>query len=720
MMRKLAIVLAIVLLFGQTSCTTPDSSGGGGEDEVISLEDGLDEGGDTADSGDSGESAESEQADSGGGEEAPAEEAPPSDDLGEEIAENEELGEEDLEGELDQEDELAEKAEPAPAEEPAPEQLAEPTPEPAAPVEPAPMETAALAEVTNIKYLANQSGGAVVVETSQPVSYQVRNKTDTNQYVVELTGATLPERLKRPYILKEFGAAFAAINAYQNPGATTARIVIQLKDQGSEPVVQQEGNSIVIIPGTPGVDSGTLAKAEEAKAKEETGNDSVDHKAANADEKALGARNLDEFLTGSNRFYGNQISVEVNDQDIRDVLNFVSAESGLNLIMTEDVQGKITMKLRNIPWDQALVTIMKAKKLGYVRQGSVIRISTLTALQEENDAAKKILDSQRTLAPLRVKVIPISYAAVDDLAKQIPPFLTTGRGHVVTDARTSALIITDTEDILERVSRLVKELDIPPAQVMIEGKVVEAQDSFTQSLGLNWALSGSPYVIGSGKGVNGSDVTLQSSLGITNLAPKATGQQTSPLAMTLRIGRFDLLGDITAALNLAEQDSMVKILSSPRVVTMNKEKSNISQKGQVITVQTLRDQQGNTTRNPVRTDFSLNLAVTPQITAEGSVIMDVEVTREFPGAIEDPESGARPINSRTAKTKVLVSDGQTAVIGGIYSADNTTTEIGVPWLRHIPVLGWLFKSKARADTRNELLIFLTPKVLNIKDQAAEG
>jgi type IV pilus assembly protein PilQ len=708
MIRKLAVLLVFISFLGTSSCTTPGSDTAS-EDELINLDDATDEVAEAADS-------DSESSDS--------------DETEDEVADNEEKPseEEELEEELDEQQQAQEEK---PAEEPAPEEpppqeeqlqaeetAPEPAPlvaeEPAAP-EPVTPEPVSLSEVTNIKYLANQSGGTVVIETSGPVTYQVRSKPETGQYIVEINGATLPARLKRPYLLKEFDSAFAAINAYQNPGSTTARIVIQAKEGiASEPVVQQEGNAIVVIPGTP------TTPVADAKPQTDKAADVIDVKAADADEKALGARNLDEFMTGSNRFYGRKISIEVTDQDIREVLNFIATEIGVNLIMSEDVTGKITMKLREIPWDQALITIMKAKKLGYVRQGSVVRISTLTALQEESDSAKKIMDSQRTLAPLRVKVIPVSYAAVEDLAKQIPPFLTAVRGHIVVDPRTSSLILTDTEDVLERVSRLVKELDIPPAQVMIEGKVVEAQDSFTQSLGLNWSFTGNQTVIGAGKGANGQDLSMNQALSITNLAPSTTGTSVSPFAMTLRIGRFDIFGDINAALNLAEKDSVVKILSSPRVVTMNKEKANINQRGQVITIQTLKDTQGNVTRNPVRTDFSLELTVIPQITADGSVIMDVDVKREFPGAVEEEVSQARPINTRAAKTKVLVNDGQTAVIGGIYSSDNTTTETGVPWLRHIPVLGWLFKSRARSDIRNELLIFLTPKVLNIKDQAVDG
>lgn len=706
MIRKLPLFLVLVLSLTPLSCTTGGSDSS--EDELVSLDEVSGES--------SSDASAAEASDSEPTEVAESDAATEDEEFGEELEEVEETAEDQAAQEEQAIDPLDDSAQPK--EEQATPIAEEPVPPPVVAEEPTPVaEQPTLAEVTNIKFLANQNGGTVVVETSGPVSYQVRNKTETGQYVIEIQGASLPDSLKRPYLLKEFDAAFATINAYQNPGSTTARIVIQAKNANyGEPVVQQEGNSIIVIPGTPTGAPLTVAKKDEPK---DTTNDAVDTVAAEADEKALGARNLDEFLTGSSRFYGRKISIEVSDQDIREVLNFIATEVGANIILSEDVQGKITMKLREIPWDQALITVMKSKKLGYVRQGSIIRISTLTSLQEETDSAKKILDSQRILAPLRVKVIPVSYAAVEDLQKQLPPFLTPTRGQVVVDPRTSSLILTDTEDVLDRVGRLVKELDIPPAQVMIEGKVVEAQDSFTQSLGLNWNLSGTRSVIGAGKGFGGGDLSMQTGLAITNLPPATTGQ-TTPFSMSLRIGTFDVLGDINAALNLAEQDSMVKILSSPRVITMNKEKANISQKGQVITVQILRDAQGQTTRNPVRTDFSLELIVTPQITAEGSVIMDVDVKREFPGAVADPESGARPINTRAAKTKVLVNDGQTAVIGGIYSSDNTTTETGVPWLRHIPVLGWLFKSRIRADTRNELLIFLTPKVLNIKDQAVEG
>jgi len=636
-----------------------------------------------------------------------------------EFSDAEDLDESDLESEISDQEQAQQpdamaQGEPEPPEEPD----ATPTPEEF----PEPMVTdqtpSTMAQITNIKYLANKSGGTIVIETSAMVSYEVRNKPESNQFVVEISGVSLPDKLKRPYLMKEFDAAFAAINAYQNPGSDVARIVIQGKGAAAEPVVQQEGNSILVIPSGAG-EIPNIAGEAAGKSPEPEPDQSIDVSAAERDEKALGAQTLDEFVSGDMKFYGRPISIEVTDGDIRDVLNFIAVESGINMIMADGVTGRISLKLRNIPWDQALVTIMKAKSLGYIRQGNVVRISTLDALQKESDSAKRILEAQKILAPLRVRVIPVSYAAVESLQSQITPFLTATRGKMANDPRTSSLIITDTEDVLDRVSRLIKELDIPPAQVMIEGKVVEAQDSFAQTLGLNWGFLGRPTQISAGGGLNGGPINLTPNLTIQNLDPgNAVGANFSA---GVSVATLDFFGSINAVLSLAEGDQTVKVLSSPRVVTVNKQKATIQQKGEVITISSTVDQATRTvTKSASSKPFSLELSVIPQITADGSVIMEVTVRREFPGSVIDAETRARPINTREAKTSILVRDGQTAVIGGIYSADNTTQENGVPLLKDIPVLGWLFKSRVRSDVRNELLIFLTPKILNVKDQSVES
>lgn len=597
---------------------------------------------------------------------------------------------------------------------------AEPQPEPdmldtaqQAP-EPSPADKIVNNRVTEINYLDSTSGGAVEIKTTSPATYSMRPSTNANQFVVEIQNAALADSLKRPYIMKDFESVFGTINAYQNPGGRTARIVIQMKGAG-EPVITQEGNTLLVTaPGMGDVLKLAKQKSEDEKTLNQD-KDSYNTREAQEQEKILGARTLDEFLTGSGRFFGRPISIQTNGADIRDVITFIAEESGVNLVIADDVDGKVSLKLRQVPWDQALVIVMRSKGLGYVRQGNVLRITKLSTLQAEAEAAKKIVDSQKSLAPLKVKVMPVSFASVDDLEKQVKPFLTETRGKVVSDTRTSSIIITDTAEVLMKVERLIKELDIPPAQVMIEGKIVEASETFTRRLGVNWSLSGSPVEVAASGGRNGSPIIFSQSLSVANMAQNQVAGGNGTL--NLHVGSLDLLGSLDATLSLAQVDNLVRIISSPRIVTMNKEKAEISQESQVITVQSLTDVAGNKTASSKAIPVELKLTVTPQITADGSVVLDMAVMRQFAGAEADAITKAKPINSRSAKTKVLVPNGQTAVIGGIYQSDETESESGVPGLKDIPVLGWLFKQKFQEKNKTELLLFLTPRILNAKDQA---
>ena len=695
---KVFLILSCLIM---ANCTTPES----GEDEITAASDEME--------GDVAEEGSSTTADAGD------EEFSDELDSEETTADSPAVADENIEDELAAEEEAEEPVAEAPVEEaPATEPPAEPVQaenpieEPIQPEEPATssMRSDVLAVVTDIDFMANQSGGTIAIKTSSPAQYTTRYNEKTQQYIIELQNTQLSSAMKRPYIMKDFDTSFGAINAYQASGSQVARIVVQMKSDG-EPLVQQEGNSLLVLP--PSMASSTPI-AGTGGAGAQGWQKSYDVTAAEKEE-SLGARTLDEFLTGNGRFFGRPISIQINDADVRDVISFIADESGVNLVLGEDVDGKISLKLRDVPWDQALVIVMKSKGLGYVRQGSVIRITKLATLQSEAQLAKSIVDAQKILSPLRVKVIPVSYATVGDLETQIKAFLTADRGKVVSDSRTSSLIITDTAEVLEKVSRLVRELDIPPAQVMIEGKVVEAGESFTRTLGVNWGFGGTNTELASGGGLNGSPLNMTVGFQSTSLP----ADQLSALSggnLTMRIGAFDFFGDLNAQLALAQTDSMVRIISSPRIVTMNKQQAEILQKGEVITVNSTVDTGGNTSSTAIRTPVQLKLNVTPQVTNEGSVLLDVDVLREFAGAVVDTATKARPVNSRSAKTKVMVPNGQTAVIGGIYQNDEQSGESGIPGLKDIPVFGWLFKSKNETREKNELIIFLTPRILNAKDQ----
>ncbi len=583
---------------------------------------------------------------------------------------------------------------------------------------PAPADEAPSTIVKSIRFISNPNGGTVEIKTDQPTEYTIRTNRANNQTVVEIPNSKLSQQLQRPFIMKDFDTPFGAINAYENPGGNVARIVVQMKGT-AQPVVSQVDNSILLTPSTQ--PSQAVAEGDSAAVTYTSGDKaSYDTSAAKTSEQILGARTLDEFLTGSNKFFGRPISIETDDADVREVIKFIADESGVNIVIADDVQGKISLKLRQVPWDQALVIVMRSKDLGYIRQGNVLRITKLSTLQSEAKEAKAIVDAQANLTPMKVKVIPVSYANVQDLEKQIKPFLTPTRGQVVSDPRTSSIIITDTADVLARVSRLIKALDIPPAQVMIEGKVVEADEGFSRDIGVNWGFSGVQTMVSSSGGYSGSPISYLAGLNVSPLPSSGSGGYAGGLGnASLNVGVLNFVGDLQAALALAQTDDLVRIISAPRIVTMNKEKAEIVQKGQTIYVTHIIDTQTQTTESqPVMKDWELHLTVTPQITAEGSVILDVDLVRQYPGAVADPSSGARPINTRQATTKVLVPNGQTAVIGGIYQSDETNSNQGVPWLKDLPGIGWLFSYKHSDRSRAELLLFLTPRILNSQEQAA--
>ena len=293
---------------------------------------------------------------------------------------------------------------------------------------------AGAAEVTDLRYVSGRNGGTIVVRTSAKTAYRLREEPGQKQYVLELANANLPARLRRPYITQEFNQAISAINAYQE-GGTTARIVVQMRNE-DRLRVEQRGNEIFVAPESSS--SGDSIAVSAAEIDENTGVATSGAGSAPRDGLPLSGASMEDLNSGGSRFYGKPISIEVRDTAVRDVITFIAEQSGANLVVSDEVTGDVTLKLKQVPWDQALLLIMKAKQLGYVRQGNVLRIASLDVLQKETESARKVVEAQKAAQPLRVRVIPVSYAKVDDLTKQVQEFLTPQRGKVVGDVRTSS------------------------------------------------------------------------------------------------------------------------------------------------------------------------------------------------------------------------------------------------------------------------------------------
>jgi type IV pilus assembly protein PilQ len=427
------------------------------------------------------------------------------------------------------------------------------------------------------------------------------------------------------------------------------------------------------------------------------------------------------------RYSGRRIDLDFKDADIHNILRLLSEVGGVNVVTADNVGGTVTIRMRDVPWDQALDVVLQAKSLGMVRQGNLLRVAPLAQLEQEREAAIARQKQQQQLAPLETRLIPVSYATAQNMQPRVRELLTE-RGTVSVDDRTNMLIVRDIVGQLDDVEDLVRSLDTQTPQVLIESRIVEASSSYSRDIGIQW---GGAAVMSSATG-NPTGLRFPSDIGIAGGVP-VDGAQTnglSPFNGTVNNPNFAVnlpaatgsgsggalgmtLGSLSGAVNLnvrlsaAEAAGSVRIISSPRVLTLDNNEASISQ-GTLIPFSQVSAQGVNTAFQEAK----LELNVTPHVTSDGAVAMDVKITRNEPDFGRVGANGDPTILEREAVTQLLVDDGDTAVIGGIYTRNTGRNVDQVPFLGDIPVLGVLFKRRRFREDRNELLIFLTPRIVN--------
>jgi type IV pilus secretin PilQ/predicted competence protein len=409
-----------------------------------------------------------------------------------------------------------------------------------------------------------------------------------------------------------------------------------------------------------------------------------------------------ELESQERRFTGEPLSMELKDADIKDVLRTFSKITGLNIVVDPDVTGSVTVQLENVPWDQALDIVLRINRLDYIVENNVLRVARIERLTSERQQLAEFRKQAESAKPMRTVTKILSYAraqAVRDVLKQ-DRFLMSDRGSVVIDERTNQLIIRDNADRLEGILALIDSLDQPTQQVVIEARIVETTRSFSRALGVQWGFTG----LGDAEHGTTTGWKFPYSYGVdgqVNLAKPGN----AILAMTFA----DILDafSLDFALSAAESQGIAKIVSSPKVTAQNNEKAHI-QAGVQIPVQTVANQ----TVTVLYIDATLSLDVTPQITAEGTVILDVDLKKREPiGSLNVNLGQNVPISTRDARTKVMVRDGGTTVLGGIYKMQEGDSTNGVPYLNKIPIVGWLFKNTEVTTQHDELLIFITPRII---------
>jgi type IV pilus assembly protein PilQ len=406
--------------------------------------------------------------------------------------------------------------------------------------------------------------------------------------------------------------------------------------------------------------------------------------------------------------------MEFDNADLRAVLTTFSDISGLNLVIDPAVQGTVTVRLTDVPWDQALDIILRANKLGYIVDGTVVRIAPLTTLAEEETQRRRLADEQALAGELRVLTKTLSYANAAELQPLLTKSALSQRGTVQVDARTNTLIITDLADRLQTASDLITTLDRAQPQVEIEARIVQTNKNYARALGVQWGFSG---LVDPALG-NTTGLAFPNSGSLTGRTGGAQGPNGTATAVNLPVAAATsgvglALGSVNGSFNLdvalsaLETSGNGRILSTPRVSTLNNVEAEVTQ-GVQIPLQTI----SNNTVTVTFKDAALTLKVTPQITAANTVIMKVSVENASPDFARAAGPAAiPPINTQRAITTLLVSDGQTTVIGGVYTSSLQNQSDRTPGLSQIPLLSWLFKRDRVDDQSTELLIFITPRII---------
>jgi type IV pilus assembly protein PilQ len=415
------------------------------------------------------------------------------------------------------------------------------------------------------------------------------------------------------------------------------------------------------------------------------------------------------------RYSGHPISLDFQGADLRAVLRTFSEISGLNIVIDPTVTGTVDVALRDVPWDQALDIILRANKLGYVIDGTIVRIAPLTVLTAEEKERSDLAKAQADAGQVSTLTRQLSYAKGEEIVTLLKQAnILSPKGQAFVDARTNTLIVTDLAERLTASTDLIRQLDRPQPQVEIEARIVQTNKNYARALGVQWGFNGqvSPALgnttnlafpnSGQISGVVGPTVAggANGVPAVVNLpAPAATS------GIGLALGSVNGAFNLDVALTALETSGNGRILSTPRVTTQNNIPAEMTQ-GQQIPIQTV----ANNTVTVTFKDAALTLKVTPQITAANTVIMAISLENSSPD-FSKAVNGIPPINTQRANTSVLVNDGETTVIGGVYLSQEQAATDRTPGLGQIPLIKWLFKRDTINDTNSELLIFITPRIL---------
>lgn len=531
--------------------------------------------------------------------------------------------------------------------------------------------------ITNLEFKMNGDKSRLVVTAPFGLQYREVRNAGMRQVVYYFENVETPERLQRAYDTSEFPSPVALFTLLQVPGQRppASKLIIQLREDKLPTVTPHDRGLFIEFPEpTAGAEVESLLAQANGRIR---------------GEEPKGLEDEENLYSNKQKFVGKRIKrLEVKNSEVQDVLRLIAKSSGYNIVIGDDVSGKIgTLSLENVPWDQAFALVLQSKKLGYSRSGNVLRVNTIGTLKSEKEDAASAEEARIKLEPLRTVLIPVNYATAKDVEGQIKPFLTKDRGSSQIDERTNTVIVKDIDRSVKRIQKLVSAIDLAPSRVAISAKFVEMSTRFGSALGAT--LSGRQ---------NFSGLNFDFATGFSS-AQAST--------MTIAAPNFAAL---TARLDIGETEQKVRTLANPSVTVVANTQASLKRTFTFFQPQSTSTNGGiTTTLQPVTT--TLSLQVTPQVTGDGSIFLDVNLKNEVPLS----DNGTTTIDGRDVKTKVLLDNGDTAVLGGVFSSQFTHSTGGVPILGRIPILGKIFSRQSESDQRSEVYIFITARITNAED-----
>ncbi len=605
--------------------------------------------------------------------------------------------------------------------------------------------------MNRINFSSEEAGkSTIIIGTTKSVQYKMEKIADKRLHL-KLFDTKIPDYRKLPFITTRFESAVDRITPVQKPEMENVSIVTIELREAVPYFVEQTDNLLLIhfeassipprpfeeakLPSWKQVIAQTIVEPEviEVTKAEEVVAEKIEVL------KEISVHEVTDPKLAK-KYTGEKIKLDFFETDIKNVFRILREVSKRNFAIDENVKGKVTLTFdKPAPWDQVLDLVLKMNQLGRVYEGNIIRVATLETLKNEEDlrrakieaeleAQKKTIERKKALEPLVTEYIAINYSnAKSEILPHLSNLLTKDRGSLSVDERTNLIIITDTSDKIEQAKQIVQKLDIVTPQVIIQARIVEASTNFSREIGVNWGggigvqpTSLLPSEIGSNTSSIDNAVGVGPARGYNTLGGTYgyNSAMNFPIAATTAAGSIGfnfvrIAGTplvLNAKLSAMETEGEVKIISAPKIVTLDNKKATIRQ-GLSYPYNKL-DSSGNTTTE--FKDIDLVLEVMPHVTPDNRISMKMNIKKNDLG---DVILGQQSFTTREAQTELLVNDGDTIVIGGIITKTKRSSKSGFPGLSKIPILGWLFKAKTKSDRKEELLIFITSRIVHLEQPA---